>query len=530
MFSFHKYSNSGQRFLKVAVLSLFFAFTQFDGQAQYINKVFDYANDVDWGNDIFILSDSSFNILSNSTYLGYYGEAVIHVSADGNQVISQKILRKDQVSYYVGNGNKGRVKKLKNGNYLLPLLEAIPAGLNVDAYANAGFGIVDSVGDSIMVKVYNQDTGIAESAYDCTQMPDGGYIVAGGSAKHSASPITGKGLLIRTDSNGTLLWKHEYTGWNNKINSIQVLPNGNLLIGAEQTKLVWFGQYFHYKSIPNFIIADSANGNIIKSVYLYTNEGGGNIFKDANGGYYHWGRRDTMWDATSPSDYRNYPDYLMRLDDSFHKSWYTEFKCNSQLGHRYFFSAKQTKDKGYIVMGSHEIYIYKNAAYHDELFGWAAKINAQGFVVWEHDYIIDSSQQAYITDVAETPTGGYAFTGNTRDNSLPVARSYDAWLIVTDSNGCIIPGCDPLNIKQNPSRGNLEVTVYPNPVNEQLTIKGITKGAIIQLFDITGREVYHSTASYSFEEINTSALSPGTYILQLRDKEGNRVTKKLIKE
>lgn len=73
------------------------------------------------------------------------------------------------------------------------------------------------------------------------------------------------------------------------------------------------------------------------------------------------------------------------------------------------------------------------------------------------------------------------------------------------------------------------IKVYPNPANDAVYIEGIGSGTGIQLFDVTGRQVYQSASTSTNASINTSSLSTGSYVLVLTSAEGIRTTRKLMK-
>lgn len=76
------------------------------------------------------------------------------------------------------------------------------------------------------------------------------------------------------------------------------------------------------------------------------------------------------------------------------------------------------------------------------------------------------------------------------------------------------------------------VTMYPNPVKDQLTISGL-EGAELQytIFDATGKAAVSGTinSTTGSAQISTEGISKGVYMLQLQ-VGGSRVTRKLIKE
>lgn len=75
-----------------------------------------------------------------------------------------------------------------------------------------------------------------------------------------------------------------------------------------------------------------------------------------------------------------------------------------------------------------------------------------------------------------------------------------------------------------------ELHIYPNPVNEMLSISSRTGSLInnIKIYDISGRLVYDNPYSSLERNINMSAFNSGTYILELKTKNSS-VFKKVIK-
>jgi hypothetical protein len=82
----------------------------------------------------------------------------------------------------------------------------------------------------------------------------------------------------------------------------------------------------------------------------------------------------------------------------------------------------------------------------------------------------------------------------------------------------------------DPSHALRMTKVYPNPVSNQLTIEGIELGAMISLYDVTGRKLQTAIASHSKELIDMSSLAAGTYMLQLQSADGYRMNVKVVRE
>ncbi|MCB9064171.1 MAG: T9SS type A sorting domain-containing protein [Chitinophagales bacterium] len=77
---------------------------------------------------------------------------------------------------------------------------------------------------------------------------------------------------------------------------------------------------------------------------------------------------------------------------------------------------------------------------------------------------------------------------------------------------------------------NNNVRIYPNPVTSELFIEGISKGTIVELYDVVGRKVYLAVAENAKHIINTSQLAKGNYLLKLSNENSVPVVKKVVKE
>jgi hypothetical protein len=74
------------------------------------------------------------------------------------------------------------------------------------------------------------------------------------------------------------------------------------------------------------------------------------------------------------------------------------------------------------------------------------------------------------------------------------------------------------------------ISIYPNPTQTTLTVEGVTKGTIIQLKDVLGRQVIYTTATNSKTVLNTSQLTAGNYLLVLTTTTGEVLTERVVKE
>ena len=71
---------------------------------------------------------------------------------------------------------------------------------------------------------------------------------------------------------------------------------------------------------------------------------------------------------------------------------------------------------------------------------------------------------------------------------------------------------------------NATVSIYPNPVQNELTVSGIAiKNYTVSIFDIQGRLVSENVSEISENVINTANLDSGVYFLNIRN--GNNIAK-----
>ena len=80
------------------------------------------------------------------------------------------------------------------------------------------------------------------------------------------------------------------------------------------------------------------------------------------------------------------------------------------------------------------------------------------------------------------------------------------------------------NIKANES-----ILLYPNPIENELTIANSPPATNIRVYDVVGRLVYSSVLQSKQESINTSDWKRGTYFVELILPDGFREVRKVVK-
>jgi len=208
----------------------------------------------------------------------------------------------------------------------------------------------------------------------------------------------------------------------------------------------------------------------------------------------------------------------MIVSDSFKIDWVTKFEDSP--GHKYIWTVKQLRDYSYLV--------FSTTINDNGHWGWAAKVSTNGVILWDQQYYHDSAGPNCLTDAIELSDGSIVFTGYAADYSLPRWHAYDLWMLKVDANGCEIPGCIPTKVNTSISMGN--ITIYPNPANDRITIEGLTKGNKIQLIDFIGRYIYATVAKKGSETIGMNAFNTGSYIIVITNNDGQRLIRKIVKQ
>jgi len=439
----------------VLTLALFVGtFTSLRAQL-YLNQRYDFDTSNDWGYSVIAEPTNTYIVFSSvskqSQLLG--SKRIDHSGLE----ISSKIYPA------FGNYNSsyslaGTVKPIPSGGYYMPF-RLWKANVGIATLAK-----VDGNGDLIWTKLLSDTTNFLpnENVWDCSVMPDGGVVATMGTS------VTG--LLKRLDSNGNILWSvskplHVFY-------SCEYIGNGKILVGAVTS--------YNNSNRPNFIVFDTAGNKLYDTICQTKYRGGGFIRKDANGGFFHLGNLDSV--LVPDESLYNYPPYLAHLNDNFQFTWTKSFASTPGLPRKSISTVLQLKDGNYLVVGD-----------IDYRLGWATKVDKNGWTIWSSFYFLDSTwtSTAHFTHAAERADGSIVFTGrhgiSTYGNKTLNWRKTDVWLVVVDSNGCVIPNCNPLSVSQMPEKDEM-ISVYPNPTKGKFFVR-VAEAGVFELFDTRGKLV-----------------------------------------
>ncbi|MDG1760698.1 MAG: T9SS type A sorting domain-containing protein [Flavobacteriaceae bacterium] len=129
-----------------------------------------------------------------------------------------------------------------------------------------------------------------------------------------------------------------------------------------------------------------------------------------------------------------------------------------------------------------------------------------------------------------------AWDGNIEDINIVVKKRKaddSGWTTVDASSGetvdfsaITISAASTLTLQDF---GETSISIYPNPVSNQLSIVSDMKIESVEVLDLMGRTVLSSSQKVA-PMVNVSSLQSGVYMIKLSNKQGESQTKKFIKK
>lgn len=155
---------------------------------------------------------------------------------------------------------------------------------------------------------------------------------------------------------------------------------------------------------------------------------------------------------------------------------------------------------------------------------WNVTINATVSNV-TGSYTIDWKNNGVIFSSTLVPTVTYA-KGSGTDNITATIRPVDCYDTAV-SNALVIQE----NVGVDDISSSKGIVVYPNPVKDMLSIKGLSTGDQVEVIDITGRTLMNFRPTTKAEQqYSVKELQPGRYILKVSDADGNiKISKPILK-
>ncbi len=320
--------------------------------------------------------------------IGHYGQTLIRMQISNNIKMIRKIDLESRENLIL-------IKKQKIKNFIGFIIF-----LMISTILSA-----QTAPDTAWTRMYGG--GFFDWAWQVEQTTDGGYIVI---ADYSFGSMDYDAWLIKTDSNGDILWSKTFGGLaEDRGQSVQQTTDGGYII-AGTTSSFGNGAYDIW-----LIKTDEFGNELWSKTFGGTSwDFGYFVQQTADGGYIVTGCKD-------PGVYCIWDVFLIKTDSEGNTTWTKTYGGdNCDVGH----CVRQTTDGGYIITG----YTYSYGAGSSD--AWLIKTDATGIESWSQTFGGSNAEHGY--SVIQTTDDGYTIVGYTKSFG---AGDYDVWLINTDNDG-----------------------------------------------------------------------------------------------
>jgi Secretion system C-terminal sorting domain len=89
-------------------------------------------------------------------------------------------------------------------------------------------------------------------------------------------------------------------------------------------------------------------------------------------------------------------------------------------------------------------------------------------------------------------------------------------------------GCDTVYLRSEELRIEEGMKVWPNPAQTTLTIEVQDSGGMVEVYDLLGRQIYHSNIIGNQQVIDVSEYSKGLYLVKYSDSKGRAWCRKVV--
>jgi hypothetical protein len=329
-----------------------------------------------------------------------------------------------------------------------------------------------------------------------------------------------------TDTNGNLLWGKVFNNNRCYTNNVVQTKDGNFILaglkyygeglGGDDSAFAWYAKV---DTLGNMIWEHVLDrGSKLMSTYVWATEANGNYYLSGT----NYAKYTSIWYGDTSFS------YIIKINEN---------NGEIEWQKRFLYSINRTS--GLLTsMGGMRYYngsmyglLSHNVTNTSNQYVMFAKFDLEGNILWKRLFQqADYSNRAY----SLTPSvDGFLICGDAKDSTKAKGDS-DAWLIKTDSNGCIIPGCNAKDgIVQiiNPEK---VFTVYPNPAQNEINVSTENLNVKIEslaVYNVQGQLLKSINTKASNQQIiNIEDLVNGNYLLIITTDKQQMAGKKFVVE
>ncbi len=326
-------------------------------------------------------------------------------------------------------------------------------------------------------------------------IPDGGFIVAGGTESFGAGERDG--YLVRLNGSGDTLWTRTVGGiYLDELFGVAVASDGSFITAG--------GTYSLGSGIG------TTDDIYVSRFYPDGSLNWGQIY---GGSDYDWAddiiaTRDGKYMITGQRDGGN--TYLLKIDRSGDEIWNKSYPSSGWDEGR---SVAETADSGFIIAGRVDATVATNGVLFQDLL--LIRVDKDGKHLWMKRFGGELHDEG--SAVAATSDGGYVAVGfkGTSWDPEGFQTTADIYVIKTDSAGMPgTAGMEPSGIASGAA-----LYLYPNPASSAVTVRATDpalRSASVTVTDLLGRTIHAGTLAAGSATLDLGMQSPGMYSVVIR--------------
>ena len=462
--------------------------------------------------------------LGASTVSGIWDAGFYKIGFDG-AILSESYMHNDTVSinHFSAIGNS--FISTNDGNFAA-LAVQFPYYRFIK-YAPSG----DTIFTKLITEFYVNEGHAAYQAGDLVQLAEDSSFTCTGWVAYNSEMQSGVHLFNISDSgdvNFSNTFFCENTVYTQHIPAGLIKTADGYVVSTSLTKV---GSPIDQKRHVRFITTDNFGNEIATKTFW---DEASEVFprgfsQTEDGGYIHGG---LVGDYSAPLNTNKFLGQVVKMDENFERVWQTTLGDSLDMNYIHVNNIV-TVDNGYVATGF---------SYVDSMIcGWMYNLDLDGQVIWDSyfSFVPDTSfnfPEHRFYDLKKTPDNGFVIVGQAWNTQTTLEGNPGnfAWLVKTDSVGCLVPGCQDFLETTATETPVIKLNIYPNPTNNILNIyyfdpKFDGKSEVL-IYDLKGNllkrwRLHSNDMTYIYD---VSGLVAGIYVLEIFTDGTRQLSEKVI--